>query len=169
MDMTRDEGSWACMTSVWRTEGRQGATAARAAAWLQLCLLHRLLRPPFTPPFIICLSPHLARPPRPPPPLPPASLEFMDPSVDTTPIAPALAAFFDDVLNDSVSRLNFRAIVDGLGGVLFQYPFRWGGREGRGSCWGGGSQGCWAAAAWPATSSAAAGARASQGPLPPPV
>ena len=32
----------------------------------------------------------------------------MDPSVDTTPIAPALAAFFDDVLNDSVSRLNFR-------------------------------------------------------------
>jgi len=32
----------------------------------------------------------------------------MDPSVDTTPIAPALAAFFDDVLNDSVSQLNFR-------------------------------------------------------------
>ncbi|PRW44567.1 putative aarF domain-containing kinase chloroplastic [Chlorella sorokiniana] len=52
------------------------------------------------------------------------TLEFMDPSVDTTPIAPALAAFFDDVLNDSVSQLNFRAIVDGLGGVLFQYPFR---------------------------------------------
>ena len=25
---------------------------------------------------------------------------------------------------DSVGRLNFRAIVDGLGGVLFQYPFR---------------------------------------------
>lgn len=35
-------------------------------------------------------------------------LEFMDPSVDTTPIAPALAAFFDDVLNDSVTQLNFR-------------------------------------------------------------
>lgn len=52
------------------------------------------------------------------------TLEFMDPSVDTTPIAPALAAFFDDVLQDSVSQLNFRAIVDGLGGVLFQYPFR---------------------------------------------
>ncbi|KAL4858875.1 Protein ACTIVITY OF BC1 COMPLEX KINASE 3 [Chlorella vulgaris] len=52
------------------------------------------------------------------------TLEFMDPSVDTTPIAPALAEFFDDVLNDSVSQLNFRAIVDGLGGVLFQYPFR---------------------------------------------
>ena len=56
------------------------------------------------------------------------ALDFMDPSVDTTPIAPALAAFFDDVLNDSVSQLNFRAIVDGLGGVLFQYPFRCGAR-----------------------------------------
>ncbi|GAB4814519.1 hypothetical protein N2152v2_001565 [Parachlorella kessleri] len=52
------------------------------------------------------------------------TLDFMDPSVDTTPIAPALAAFFDDVLQDSVSQLNFRAIVDGLGGVLFKYPFR---------------------------------------------
>ena len=28
------------------------------------------------------------------------------------------------VLQDSVSQLNFRAIVDGLGGVLFKYPFR---------------------------------------------
>lgn len=53
------------------------------------------------------------------------ALEFMDPSIDTTPIAPALADFFEDVLKDStVSRLNFRTIVDGLGGVLFQYPFR---------------------------------------------
>ena len=52
------------------------------------------------------------------------TLDFMDPSVDTTPIAPALAAFFDNVLGSSVSQLNFRAIVDGLGGVLFQYPFR---------------------------------------------
>lgn len=51
-------------------------------------------------------------------------LEFMDPSVDTSPIAPALAEFFDDVLGSSVSQLNFRAIVDGLGSVLFQYPFR---------------------------------------------
>lgn len=51
-------------------------------------------------------------------------LEFMDPSVDTSPIAPALAEFFDDVLGSSVSQLNFRAIVDGLGNVLFQYPFR---------------------------------------------
>jgi predicted unusual protein kinase regulating ubiquinone biosynthesis (AarF/ABC1/UbiB family) len=53
------------------------------------------------------------------------TLDFMDPDVDTTPIAPALAAFFDEVLADStVSRLNFRTLVDGLGGVLFQYPFR---------------------------------------------
>lgn len=53
------------------------------------------------------------------------ALDFMDPSVDTTPIAPALAAFFDGVLsNSTVSRLNFRTLVDGLGGVLFQYPFR---------------------------------------------
>jgi hypothetical protein len=34
-------------------------------------------------------------------------------------------AFFDDVLDASVSELNFKAIVDGLGAVLFQYPFRW--------------------------------------------
>lgn len=36
------------------------------------------------------------------------TLQFMDPSVDTTPIAPALAAFFDDVLDSSVSTLNFK-------------------------------------------------------------
>ena len=51
-------------------------------------------------------------------------LDFMDPSVDTSPIAPALAAFFDDVLGSSVAQLNFRAIIDGLGAVLFQYPFK---------------------------------------------
>eukprot|EP00890_Picochlorum_soloecismus_P001229 jgi/Picsp_1/2106/NSC_05571-R1_uncharacterized aarf domain-containing protein kinase chloroplastic-like len=53
------------------------------------------------------------------------TLDFMDSTVDTTPIAPALAEFFDEVLSDStVSRLNFRTLVDGLGGVLFQYPFK---------------------------------------------
>ena len=51
-------------------------------------------------------------------------LQFMDPSVDTSPIAPALQAFFDDVLGASVTQLNFKAIVDGLGDVLFAYPFR---------------------------------------------
>lgn len=52
------------------------------------------------------------------------TLQFMDPSVDTSPIAPALAEFFDSVLENSVSQLNFKAIVDGLGNVLFQYPFK---------------------------------------------
>jgi hypothetical protein len=52
------------------------------------------------------------------------TLQFMDPSVDTAPIAPALAAFFDDVLETSVSQLNFKTIVDGLGAVLFEYPFQ---------------------------------------------
>eukprot|EP00983_Pelagomonas_calceolata_P076752 1153553-Pelagomonas_calceolata.AAC.11 len=42
----------------------------------------------------------------------------MDRDVDTSPIAPALAAFFDDVLDQSVEQLNFKAIVDGLGEVL---------------------------------------------------
>ena len=54
------------------------------------------------------------------------TLDFVDASVDTAPIAPELARFFNDVLDSSVSRLNFKAIVDGLGGVLFQYPFRCG-------------------------------------------
>ncbi len=36
------------------------------------------------------------------------TLDFMDRSVDTSPIAPALAAFFDDVLDRSVSQLNFK-------------------------------------------------------------
>jgi len=51
-------------------------------------------------------------------------LEFLSPEVDSRPIAPELARFFDEVLDRSVSELNFRAIVDGLGDVLFKYPFR---------------------------------------------
>lgn len=50
-------------------------------------------------------------------------LEFLDESVDVTPIVPALAAFFDDVLDASVEELNFKTITDGLGSVLYQYPF----------------------------------------------
>lgn len=38
------------------------------------------------------------------------TLEFMDPSIDTSPIAPALANFFDDVLENSVSQLNFKSL-----------------------------------------------------------
>ena len=39
------------------------------------------------------------------------TLDFMDRSVDTSPIAPALAAFFDDVLDRSVSQLNFKVLT----------------------------------------------------------
>ena len=35
-------------------------------------------------------------------------LGFVDRSVDTSPIAPELAAFFNDVLDSSVSKLNFK-------------------------------------------------------------
>lgn len=52
------------------------------------------------------------------------TLQFMDPAIDTSPIAPALATFFDGVLDRSVAELNFKAIVDGLGDVLFRYPFQ---------------------------------------------
>ncbi len=39
-------------------------------------------------------------------------------------VPPCAQEFFDDVLDASVSELNFKAIVDGLGAVLFQYPFK---------------------------------------------
>ena len=53
------------------------------------------------------------------------TLGFCDESeVDTSPIAVDLSAFFENVLDNSVSELNFKSIVDGLGGILFQYPFR---------------------------------------------
>uniref|UniRef100_A0A7S0RXD1 Protein kinase domain-containing protein n=1 Tax=Pyramimonas obovata TaxID=1411642 RepID=A0A7S0RXD1_9CHLO len=51
------------------------------------------------------------------------ALDFLDPSVDVRPIVPALANFFDDVLTASVSELNFKTITDGLGAVLYEYPF----------------------------------------------
>jgi predicted unusual protein kinase regulating ubiquinone biosynthesis (AarF/ABC1/UbiB family) len=38
-------------------------------------------------------------------------------------IVPALAGFFDTVLDKSVSELNFKSIVDGLGAVLYEFPF----------------------------------------------
>ena len=60
---------------------------------------------------IPCSVPHLPFPLR---------AQFMDPSIDTSPIAPYLAEFFDNVLDASVSELNFKAIVDGLGEVLFK-------------------------------------------------
>lgn len=52
-------------------------------------------------------------------------LEFLDPSVDTSPLVPALANFFDSgVIDMGVDQLNFKALVDGLGEIFFQYPFR---------------------------------------------
>lgn len=51
------------------------------------------------------------------------ALDFLEPSVDVSPIVPALRGFFDDVLQASVSELNFKTIVDGLGSVLYQFPF----------------------------------------------
>ncbi|KAK9064000.1 hypothetical protein SSX86_017872 [Deinandra increscens subsp. villosa] len=50
-------------------------------------------------------------------------LDFLAPDVDVTPIVPALRNFFDDALNSTVSELNFKTIVDGLGAVLYEYPF----------------------------------------------
>ncbi|GLT35340.1 hypothetical protein SLA2020_098040 [Shorea laevis] len=51
------------------------------------------------------------------------ALDFLSPDVDVSPIVPALRDFFDDALNYTVSELNFKTLVDGLGAVLYQYPF----------------------------------------------
>ncbi|XP_052188982.1 protein ACTIVITY OF BC1 COMPLEX KINASE 3, chloroplastic isoform X1 [Diospyros lotus] len=51
------------------------------------------------------------------------ALDFLSKDVDVSPIVPALRNFFDDALNSTVSELNFKTIVDGLGAVLYQYPF----------------------------------------------
>lgn len=50
-------------------------------------------------------------------------LDFLSPDVDVSPIVPALRNFFDDALNATVSELNFKTLVDGLGAVLYDYPF----------------------------------------------
>ncbi|WOG98356.1 hypothetical protein DCAR_0417697 [Daucus carota subsp. sativus] len=51
------------------------------------------------------------------------ALDFLSPDIDISPIVPALKNFFDDALNATVSELNFKTIVDGLGAVLYEYPF----------------------------------------------
>ncbi|XP_028752045.1 protein ACTIVITY OF BC1 COMPLEX KINASE 3, chloroplastic [Neltuma alba] len=51
------------------------------------------------------------------------ALDFLARDVDVSPIIPALRDFFDDALNYTVSELNFKTLVDGLGNVLYQYPF----------------------------------------------
>ncbi|KAL5563728.1 hypothetical protein UlMin_033475 [Ulmus minor] len=51
------------------------------------------------------------------------ALDFLSLNVNVTPIVPTLRNFFDDTLNYTVSELNFKTLVDGLGAVLYQYPF----------------------------------------------
>lgn len=51
------------------------------------------------------------------------ALDFLSPDIDVSPIVPALRDFFDDALTLTVSELNFKTLVDGLGAVLYQYPF----------------------------------------------
>lgn len=51
------------------------------------------------------------------------ALDFLSRDVDVSPIVPALRNFFDDALNYTVSELNFKTLVNGLGAVFYQYPF----------------------------------------------
>ncbi|XP_008782652.1 protein ACTIVITY OF BC1 COMPLEX KINASE 3, chloroplastic [Phoenix dactylifera] len=51
------------------------------------------------------------------------ALDFLSPDIDVSPIVPALRNFFDNALSSTVSELNFKTIVDGLGAVLYQFPF----------------------------------------------
>ncbi|KAE9603195.1 putative cadmium-transporting ATPase [Lupinus albus] len=51
------------------------------------------------------------------------ALDFLSTDVDVSPIVPTLRNFFDDALSYSVSELNFKKLVDGLGNVFYQYPF----------------------------------------------
>lgn len=51
------------------------------------------------------------------------ALGFLPRTVDVRPIVPALEAFFDDVLSATVSELNFSTLVEGLGAILYAYPF----------------------------------------------
>ncbi|XP_050901314.1 protein ACTIVITY OF BC1 COMPLEX KINASE 3, chloroplastic [Lathyrus oleraceus] len=51
------------------------------------------------------------------------AFDFLSPDVDISPIVPALRDSFDDALNYTVSELNFKTLVDGLGNVLYQFPF----------------------------------------------
>ncbi|XP_011034732.1 PREDICTED: uncharacterized aarF domain-containing protein kinase At1g79600, chloroplastic [Populus euphratica] len=51
------------------------------------------------------------------------ALDFLSRDVDVSPIVPALRNFFDDALSYTVSELNFKTLVNGLGAVFYQYPF----------------------------------------------
>ncbi|KAF6152055.1 hypothetical protein GIB67_031377 [Kingdonia uniflora] len=56
------------------------------------------------------------------------ALDFMSVYVDVSPILQVLRNFFDDALTLTVNKLNFKTLVDGLGAVLYQYPFNGHGR-----------------------------------------
>jgi predicted unusual protein kinase regulating ubiquinone biosynthesis (AarF/ABC1/UbiB family) len=50
-------------------------------------------------------------------------LGFLPDGEDPAPIAAALEAALPDVLNASVSELNFKNVIDRLGDVMYEYPF----------------------------------------------
>ena len=50
-------------------------------------------------------------------------LGFVPAEVETAPIAVALEAALPNVLNASVSELNFKSVVDKLGDVMYKYKF----------------------------------------------
>ena len=50
-------------------------------------------------------------------------LGFIPRAEETEPIAVALEAALPDVLNASVSELNFKSVIDKLGDVMYKYPF----------------------------------------------
>ncbi|KAF6148147.1 hypothetical protein GIB67_011922, partial [Kingdonia uniflora] len=51
------------------------------------------------------------------------ALNFLSVDVDVSPIVPTLHNFFGDALTLTISELNFKTLVDGLGVVPYQYPF----------------------------------------------
>lgn len=51
-------------------------------------------------------------------------LGFLPPDTDLDPIIEALNGALPDVLGASVGELNFKSVIDKLGSVMYQYPFR---------------------------------------------
>eukprot|EP00178_Gracilaria_changii_P000471 TRINITY_DN1058_c0_g1_i1.p1 TRINITY_DN1058_c0_g1~~TRINITY_DN1058_c0_g1_i1.p1 ORF type:complete len:739 (-),score=110.22 TRINITY_DN1058_c0_g1_i1:11431-13647(-) len=51
-------------------------------------------------------------------------LGFLPPETDLEPIIEALNKALPDVLGASVGELNFKSVIDKLGSVMYQYPFR---------------------------------------------
>jgi predicted unusual protein kinase regulating ubiquinone biosynthesis (AarF/ABC1/UbiB family) len=53
-------------------------------------------------------------------------LGFIPPDQDIMPIVMALEDALPDVLDASVSELNFKNVINKLGDVMYSYPFRYG-------------------------------------------